>query len=59
MRPIGAIVLGSYMDKHGRKKGLVVTLGIMAFGTLTIACCPGYENIGILASIIVVIGRLL
>ncbi|ENV8235611.1 hypothetical protein QMK11_02360 [Campylobacter jejuni] len=47
------------MDKHGRKKGLVVTLGIMAFGTLTIACCPGYESIGILAPIIVVIGRLL
>ncbi|EHE3487258.1 MFS transporter [Campylobacter jejuni] len=59
MRPIGAIVLGSYMDKHGRKKGLIVTLGIMAFGTLTIACCPGYESIGILAPIIVVIGRLL
>ncbi|MCW1368929.1 tricarballylate/proton symporter TcuC [Campylobacter jejuni] len=59
MRPIGAIVLGSYMDKHGRKKGLVVTLGIMAFGSLTIACCPGYESIGILAPIIVVIGRLL
>lgn len=59
MRPIGAIVLGSCMDKHGRKKGLVVTLGIMAFGTLTIACCHGYESIGILAPIIVVIGRLL
>lgn len=59
MRPIGSIVLGSYMDKHGRKKGFVVTLGIMTFGTLTIACCPGYESIGILAPIIVVIGRLL
>ncbi|MCH5336836.1 MAG: MFS transporter [Campylobacter sp.] len=59
MRPIGAIVLGGYMDKHGRKKGLVLTLGLMAFGTLTIALCPGYEEIGILAPIIVVIGRLL
>ncbi|KGI56490.1 MFS transporter [Campylobacter sp. MIT 97-5078] len=59
MRPIGAIVLGSYMDKYGRKKGLVVTLGIMALGTLTIACCPGFESIGILAPIIIVIGRLL
>lgn len=59
MRPIGAIVLGGYMDKHGRKKGLVLTLGLMALGTLTIALCPGYEQIGILAPIIVVIGRLL
>ncbi len=59
MRPIGAIVLGSYMDKHGRKKGLVLTLGLMALGTLTIACCPSYESIGILAPGIIIIGRLL
>ncbi|WP_394965404.1 MFS transporter [uncultured Helicobacter sp.] len=59
MRPLGAIVLGGYMDKHGRKKGLLVTLTLMAIGTLTIALCPGYESIGVLAPIIVVIGRLL
>ncbi len=59
MRPIGAIVLGAYMDKHGRKNGLLLTLTLMAIGTLTIACCPGYESIGIFAPIIVVIGRLL
>lgn len=59
MRPLGAIVLGGYMDKYGRKKGLLVTLTLMAIGTLTIALCPGYESIGVLAPIIVVIGRLL
>ena len=59
MRPLGAIVLGAYMDKHGRKKGLLLTLTLMAIGTLTIALCPGYESIGILAPIIIVIGRLL
>lgn len=59
MRPIGAIVLGGYMDKHGRKKGLILTIALMALGTLTIALCPGYDSIGILAPIIVVIGRLL
>ncbi|PAF48383.1 citrate-proton symporter [Helicobacter sp. 12S02634-8] len=59
MRPIGAIVLGAYMDKHGRRKGLLVTLALMAIGTLTIAVCPGYEQIGVFAPIIVVIGRLL
>lgn len=59
MRPLGAIVLGAYMDKHGRKKGLLLTLTLMAIGTLTIAFCPGYESIGILAPIIVIIGRLL
>lgn len=47
------------MDKYGRKKGLLVTLTLMAIGTLTIALCPGYESIGGFGPIIVVIGRLL
>ena len=36
MRPIGAIVLGAYIDKVGRRKGLIVTLSIMAAGTFLI-----------------------
>src|SRR5262249_27339986 len=37
MRPVGAIFLGAYIDKIGRRKGLIVTLGIMAIGTVVIA----------------------
>jgi MHS family citrate/tricarballylate:H+ symporter-like MFS transporter len=59
MRPIGAVVLGAYLDKIGRRKGLIVTLSIMAIGTITIAFAPTYASIGILAPIIVLIGRLL
>ena len=59
MRPIGAIVLGAYIDRKGRRQGLIVTLGLMAVGTLTIAVTPGYATIGLAAPIIVVIGRLL
>lgn len=59
MRPIGAIVMGSYIDHIGRRKGLVLTLGIMAAGTALIAFVPGYETIGIIAPVLVVIGRLL
>lgn len=59
MRPLGAIILGAYIDRHGRKKGLLLTLALMALGTLTIACCPSYESIGILAPIIIIIGRLM
>src|SRR5664279_2878051 len=59
MRPIGAIVLGSYIDRIGRRKGLIVTLAIMAIGTVTIAVCPTYASIGVAAPIIVLIGRLL
>jgi len=59
MRPVGAIVLGAYIDQIGRRKGLIVTLTIMAIGTVTIAFCPTYATIGIAAPVIVLIGRLL
>ncbi|HWZ57136.1 MAG TPA: MFS transporter [Verrucomicrobiae bacterium] len=59
MRPLGAVVLGAYIDKHGRRNGLIVTLFLMAIGTLVIACTPGYRVIGVFAPLIVVLGRLL
>jgi MFS family permease len=58
IRPLGAIFLGAYIDHMGRRKGLLVTLGLMSVGTLTIALVPGYETIGLFAPIIVVLGRL-
>ena len=59
MRPLGAIVLGAYTDKHGRRKGLMLTLALMSVGILSIACVPGYARIGLLAPLLVLIGRLL
>ncbi len=59
MRPVGAIVLGAYLDRVGRRKGLILTLAIMAAGTLLIAVTPTYAQIGIAAPIIVLVGRLL
>ena len=59
MRPIGAIVLGAYLDRVGRRQGLILTLAIMAIGTVLIAVTPTYATIGIAAPIIVLIGRLL
>jgi MFS transporter, MHS family, citrate/tricarballylate:H+ symporter len=59
MRPLGAIFLGAYVDSVGRRKGLIVTLAIMAVGTIIIAVTPAYATIGIVAPIVVVIGRLL
>ena len=59
MRPLGAIVLGAYVDRIGRRRGLIVTLGIMACGTVLIAFVPGYAQIGALAPLLVLIGRLL
>jgi metabolite-proton symporter len=59
MRPLGALVLGSYIDRKGRRAGLMITLGLMSLGTLSIACTPGYQTIGWLAPLLVVLGRLL
>ena len=59
MRPLGAIFLGSYVDRIGRRKGLVLTLGIMASGTALIAFVPGYATIGLMAPLLVLAGRLL
>ena len=58
IRPLGAIFLGAYIDHIGRRRGLLVTLGLMSVGTLTIALVPGYETIGLFAPILVVLGRL-
>ena len=59
MRPLGAILLGAYVDQIGRRKGLIMTLCIMACGTILIAFVPGYATIGLLAPFLVLIGRLL
>lgn len=59
MRPLGAIVLGAYVDRVGRRLGLIVTLAIMAMGTILIAFVPSYATIGAFAPVLVLIGRLL
>jgi MHS family citrate/tricarballylate:H+ symporter-like MFS transporter len=59
MRPVGAVVLGAYIDRIGRRQGLIVTLSLMALGTVVIAFCPAYAAIGIAAPIIVLVGRLI
>lgn len=58
MRPIGAAVLGAYADRHGRKKGLMLTIGLMAAASLVIGVTPGYATIGIAAPIVLLLARL-
>lgn len=59
MRPLGAVILGAYIDDVGRRKGLIVTLSIMASGTLLIVLVPGFATIGYWAPALVLLGRLL
>jgi len=58
MRPIGAIVLGAVIDRYGRRNGLLITLALMAVGTLTIAATPSYARVGLAAPVLVLVGRL-
>lgn len=58
MRPIGGWLFGRIADKHGRKKSLVISVLMMCFGSLMIACIPGYETIGIFAPICLVFARM-
>ena len=52
MRPLGAIVLGVYTDRHGRRTGLILTLSLMSVGILSIACMPGYATLGVVAPLL-------
>jgi MHS family alpha-ketoglutarate permease-like MFS transporter len=58
MRPIGGALLGAYADRRGRKKGLVLTIGLMAGAAFVIAICPTYEAIGIAAPVVLLLARL-
>src|SRR5262249_6205682 len=59
MRPVGALVLGAFIDRRGRRAGLILTLALMSVGTLAIACLPGYAVLGIAAPLLIVLSRLL
>ncbi|WP_277184618.1 MFS transporter [Caballeronia sp. BR00000012568055] len=58
-RPIGGLVVGMYADRAGRKKAMLLTLGLMALGTAMIAVAPTYAQVGVLAPVILVLARLI
>ena len=59
MRPIGAWVMGIYSDRHGRKSGLALSVGLMAGGSVMIAAAPTYASAGSLAPAILLLARML
>ena len=59
MRPIGAWIMGIYADRHGRKSGLALSVGLMCAGSLLIAVAPGYATIGVAAPLLLVLARML
>jgi MHS family proline/betaine transporter-like MFS transporter len=57
-RPLGGIVIGRLGDTKGRKTALVLTIFLMAFGTVGLGLLPTYDSIGVWAPILLVIMRL-
>ena len=58
MRPVGAVVIGAYGDRHGRRAAVVVTIGLMAAATGVIGLIPSYCSIGLAAPLILVLCRM-
>ncbi|MBV8121622.1 MAG: MFS transporter [Alphaproteobacteria bacterium] len=59
MRPIGAIVIGAYTDRKGRRAGLTLSIMLMVVGTTLTAVTPGYATIGLAAPALIFFARLL
>jgi MHS family proline/betaine transporter-like MFS transporter len=59
VRPLGALVLGAYADRAGRRAAMLVSIVIMTVGTGLMAIMPTYSTVGIVAPIAVLIARLL
>jgi MFS transporter, MHS family, proline/betaine transporter len=58
-RPVGAIFLGDYGDRKGRKQALTLSILLMTIGTGLMTLMPSYGSIGVLAPILVIAARLL
>jgi MHS family proline/betaine transporter-like MFS transporter len=59
VRPLGAVLIGNYGDRAGRKASLTLTILLMAVGTGTIAFAPTYAAIGLGAPLLLLVGRVL
>ena len=57
--PVGAFFMGHIGDRHGRKRVLVLTVGLMGTATFLVGCLPTYDDIGIWAPVLLVALRLL
>jgi len=58
-RPFGALWLGIYSDRRGRRNGLLASAFVMAAGCGLIAITPRYETIGLLAPVLLIVARCL
>ncbi len=56
-RPLGAVVFGHFGDRAGRKTTLVAALLTMGISTVIIGLLPSYEQIGVIAPLLLALCR--
>jgi MHS family alpha-ketoglutarate permease-like MFS transporter len=59
MRPIGSWLVGAHADRHGRKSALTLSVAMMCAGSLLIAVAPTYDQVGLLAPLLLLVARLI
>lgn len=57
-RPLGAVLIGAYADRAGRRPALLLTIGLMTVGTLGLIVTPSYTVIGLAAPVVLILARL-
>jgi MFS transporter, MHS family, proline/betaine transporter len=57
-RPFGAFFIGRLADRRGRKPALLVSIFLMAGGTLLVGVLPAYESIGLAAPLLLIVARI-
>jgi MFS family permease len=58
LRPFGALVIGNYADKAGRRPAMMICLIMIGFSTIAMAAIPAYASIGLAAPILVLLARM-
>lgn len=58
-RPVGGVIIARFGDRIGRRKMLILTLGVTGLATALIGCLPGYATLGIWAPILLTLLRVI
>ncbi len=59
IRPLGAVIFGKIGDRYGRRPALSLSVGLITAGTLLLALAPTYAQVGLLASVVLLVARIL
>jgi MFS transporter, MHS family, alpha-ketoglutarate permease len=59
MRPLGGLLFGWIADRHGRQPSMLLAITLASAGSLLIGVSPTYAGVGVVASLLLLLARLL